>query len=205
LPVLKSEQVEWWFDHPKPALLAGQVEIESCVSLQNARCWSPKAQLKTFREQGVGLGQITRTWRADGSVRFDSLTEMKQQFPKALAGWSWNDESLYDPKLQLRSLILMNLRNWKLIVGVPDPVERMAMTLAAYNGGIGGLNSDRVTCAATKDCDKSRWWGHVEHTSLKQKTAIKGYGRSLFEINREYPRSIFYVRSSRYEEFFNGL
>lgn len=198
LPLLKAEQMAWWPDHPLPSALGGQVEQESCPSLKHWMCWNPRAQLKTSREQGVGLGQITRTWRADGTTRFDSLAEMKSQNPRALQAWSWNDQSLYDPKLQLRALLLMDLRNWKALTDVPDKNERLAMALVAYNGGLGGLNQDRVACAATPGCDRTKWWGHVEHTSLKQKTTVSGYGKSFFEINREYPRNILFVRRVRY-------
>lgn len=198
LPLLKAEQMAWWPDHPLPSALGGQVEQESCPSLKHWMCWNPKAQLKTSREQGVGLGQITRTWRADGTTRFDSLAEMKSQNPRALQAWSWNDQSLYDPKLQLRALLLMDLRNWKALADVPMTSERLAMTLVAYNGGLGGLNQDRVACAGTKGCDRTKWWGHVEHTSLKQKTTLSGYGLSFFQINREYPRNILFVRRVRY-------
>jgi hypothetical protein len=198
LPLLKAEQMAWWPDHPLPSALGGQVEQETCRSLTHWMCWNPKAQLKTSREQGVGLGQITRTWRADGSTRFDSLAEMKSQNPRALQAWSWNDQSLYDPKLQLRALLLMDLRNWKALTDVPDKNERLAMALVAYNGGLGGLNQDRVACAGTKGCNRTKWWGHVEHTSLKQKTTVSGYGKSFYTINREYPRNILFVRRVRY-------
>ena len=198
LPTLKAEQLRWWPDHPLPSTLGGQVEQETCPSLKHWMCWNPRAQLKTSREQGYGLGQITRTWRADSTQRFDSLAELRGQYPAALAGWRWDTPSLQDPTLQLRGLILMDLRNWRALSDVPAKGERLAMALVAYNGGLGGLASDRRVCAGTHGCDPARWWGHVEHTSLKSKTAVPGYGKPFFAINREYPRNIIHVRRVRY-------
>lgn len=198
LPVLKAEQMRWWPDHPMPSALGAQVEQETCYSLKHPKCWSPRAQLKTSRERGVGLPQITMAWRADGSVRFDSLAELRSQFPQALAGWSWDSPSLYDPALQLRALILMDWRNWRALVDVPDDADRLAFALAGYNGGMGGVRSDQRVCAGTPGCDPARWWGHVERTSLKAKTAVPGYGKSFFEVNREYPRNILFMRRPRY-------
>jgi membrane-bound lytic murein transglycosylase MltF len=100
--------------------------------------------------------------------------------------------------MQLRALLLMDLRNWKALTDVPDKNERLAMALVAYNGGLGGLNQDRVACSGTKGCDRTKWWGNVEYTSLKQKTAVAGYGKSFFEVNREYPQNIIFVRRVRY-------
>lgn len=198
LPVLKSEQARLWPDHPLPSALGAQIEQETCRSLTHWMCWNPRAQLKTSREQGVGLGQITRTWTAGGATRFDSLAELRAQFPRELASWRWDDQRLHDPRMQMRGLILMDLRNWRALADVPRPQERLAMTLASYNGGLGGLASDRRVCAGTRGCDPARWWGHVEHTSLKAKTAVAGYGKAFFEINREYPRNVILVRRSRY-------
>ena len=47
--------------------------------------------------------------------------------------------------------------------------------------------------------DSGKWFGHVEHTSLKAKTAVPGYGKSFFEINREYVRNVMVTRTVRYQ------
>jgi membrane-bound lytic murein transglycosylase MltF len=51
---------------------------------------------------------------------------------------------------------------------------------------------------ATKGCDPEKWFGNVEKTSLKAKTAVKGYGQSFYQINRGYVRSIWFDRRQRY-------
>lgn len=185
LPVLRAEQRMWWPDMPLPSALGGQVEQENPK-------WNPRTEFRTSRERGVGLGQITRT------ARFDALAEMKAAYPHALKSWGWDSASLYDPRMQLRGLVLMDLRNWTALADIPAFGERLAMVMAGYNGGMGGLASDRRMCAATPGCDPSRWWGHVEHTSLKAKTAVPGYGKSFFVTNREYPRNILLKRRARY-------
>lgn len=192
LPVLVDEQRAYWPGMSDVAVLAGQVEQESCVSLKSSRCWSPRAELRTDRERGVGMGQITRT------ARMDALTEMRQQYPVALRGWSWNSPSLYDPVLQLRAMVLMDHRNYRSIVGAADEREHIAMMLASYNGGLGRVISDRRMCQVTPGCDPSRWFGHAERTSRLPKVARHGYGKSFFAINREYPRSIMFTRRLRY-------
>jgi len=198
LPVLVAEQQAHWSDLTAPSVLAAQVEQETCISLKHPRCWSPRAELRTSREQGVGLSQITRTWRPDGSLRFDSLAELRAQFPRQLAGWGWDLPTLHDPAYQIRALILMDRRNWLTIQGAASDTDRMAMTLASYNGGLRGLAADRAMCAGTAGCDPGVWAGHVERTCTKATVAATGYGRSFCDINREYPRNILGPRRAKY-------
>ena len=190
LPVLLAEQRAWAPALP-PSVLAAQVEQETCITLKSRGCWSPRAELRTARERGVGLGQITKT------ARFDTLADLRRANPVALAGWDWASPTLYDPAQQLRGLALLDMQGWRALAGVPDD-DRLAMMLSGYNGGMGGVQSDRRACAGTPGCDPARWWGNVEHTSLKAKMAVKGYGKSFFQINREYPVNILRVRRARY-------
>ena len=195
LPVLKAEQVHYWPAMPLPSALGAQVEQETgpCPGRQ---CWSPRAELKTSREQGVGLGQLTRAFSSTGATRFDALTEIVKANPQALAGLSW--ANCYDPALQLRALVLKDLQGYRLVLAAASPGDRLAMTFAAYNGGGGGLASDRRACAGTLGCDPGRWFGNVELTSLKAKATVPGYGQSFFAINRAYVRNIMIVRRVRY-------
>lgn len=194
LPILKSEQSTWWAGMPAPATLAAQVEQETCVSLRSSRCWSPRAELRTSRERGVGLGQITKT------DRFDALREIRAANPSALRDWSWN-QNLYDPHYQLRGLVLKDLQGYKALPAATD-ADRLAFAFAAYNGGIGGVLSDQRTCRATVGCNAGRWFGNVEHASLKMKKPVSGYGKSFFQINREYVRNVLIVRRPKYDKEF---
>jgi hypothetical protein len=196
LPMLKAEQRAWWPAMPLPSALGGQIEQETCPSLKSAKCWNARTELRTDREQGVGLAQLTRTWNRDGSQRFDALTEIVRVHPRELAGLSWQNR--LDPRLQLRALVLKDLDDYRVTLGTATPIDHLAMTFASYNGGRGGVSSDRRMCAATPGCDPARWFGNVERTSRKAKTAAKGYGKSFFETNREYPHNILLVRRLRY-------
>lgn len=196
LPLLHAEQSAHWPDMPLPSALGAQVEQETCPSLKHRSCWNPRAELRTSREQGVGLGQLTRAFRADGSTRFDALAEIVRAYPRELAGLSWDRP--YDAKLQLRALVLKDRQGFRQVAGAATPADQLAMAFSAYNGGLGGLASDRRVCAATPACDAARWFGHVERTSLKAKAAVPGYGQSFFEINREYVRNVMVMRRPRY-------
>jgi hypothetical protein len=198
LPMLKAEQQAYWADMSLPSALGAQIEQETCSSLKSRSCWSPYAELRTSRERGVGLGQITKT------ARFDVLGEVVASNRQALAGWGW-DSNLYDPKYQLRALVLKDKQGWSVMHGAASDSDRLAFTFASYNGGIGGVISDRKMCQATRSCDSGRWFGNVEHTSLKKKTAIAGYGVSFFQVNRDYVRNVMVVRRSRYAHYFGEV
>ena len=198
LPTLKAEIRDHWPAMPLPSALAAQVEQESCISLTHSRCWNPRAELRTDREQGVGLGQVTRT------SRFDTLAELRAQFPLQLAGWAWDSATLYDPALQLRALVLMDRRNWQAVTGAASDRERLAMTFASYNGGLRGLAADRALCQGTAGCDASRWFGQVERTCTKSQTAAPGYGRSFCAINRGYVLAVLEQRRPKYVAAMGG-
>ena len=193
LPVLQAEVRQHWPDAPLKSAFAGQVEQETCITLKHRKCWSPYAELKTSREYGFGLGQITIT------LKFDNFKEAKKLSP-TLKDWSWDNR--YNAVYQLRTLVLTNRFNYGKFGFATKPTERMAFTLAAYNGGLGGVLSDRRVCVATVGCEPTRWFGHVEKTSRKAKVAVSGYGKSFFEINRSYVMSILCVRRFKYKAAF---
>ncbi len=136
------------------------------------------------------------------TARFDSLAELRAQFPRELAGWSWDSPTLYDPAFQIRALLLMDRRNHRQLTGVGEP-DRMDMALAAYNGGMGGLIGERQLCRSTRGCDPNRWAGHVEHTSMKRRTPFAGYGQSPFHINRAYSPGV-RARAEKYRPLFGA-
>lgn len=193
LPTLQGELEKHWPEAPWRAPFGAQVNQETCASLKSKKCWSPTAELKTSREYGFGLGQLTVT------KRFDNFTAAKQLHP-TMRGWGWDNR--YDPEYQLRTMVLMDRFNYGKFQWAATQHERMAFTFAAYNGGLGGVLSDRTVCRATEGCDGSRWFGHVEHTSKKAKKAVSGYGKSFFEINREYVENVMVHRRNRYKPYF---
>ncbi len=198
VPTIKAEAAAHWPDLPWPHYIAGLIAHESgCPALRS--CWSPTAELRTPREQGLGLGQLTRTWRPDGTVRFDSLTDMRNRHP-ALRELSWNTLA-QRPDLQIRAVVLMSRGNWNALSTITDPAERLAMTNAAYNGGLGGVQSDRRLCQVTPSCDPQKWWRNVETTCTKSKAPLYGK-RSACDINRDHSRIVMRTKFPQYERMF---
>lgn len=62
MPILKEEIKMHWSTLTLRSYLGGQIEQETCSSLKSPKCWNENAQLLTPREQGVGLGQLTRAF-----------------------------------------------------------------------------------------------------------------------------------------------
>lgn len=192
MPVLSAEQQAHWQAMPLPSALAAQVEQETCGNLKSPRCWNPRTELKTDREYGFGLGQLTVT------PRFNNFNEARK-LDSSLRNWQFADR--YDPAKQLRVMVLMDKSGYSRLSYIPDSRERLAMAFSAYNGGLGGVLADRRLCAALKGCDANRWFENVERTSLKAKTAVHGYGQSFFQINRCYVRSVMIERRTKYANY----
>lgn len=195
LPVLQQELGKSWPEAPFQTVFAAQIEQESCVSLTSKRCWSPKAELKTSREYGFGLGQVTIAYNADGTERFNNFEAAKKLAP-SMKDWEWGNR--YDAAFQIRTLVLMDKFNYGKFAMMVLENERMAFSFAAYNGGLGGVLSDRTVCKITEGCVPNRWFNQVENTSKKAKVPVKGYGQSFFQINRGYVRNIMCLRNVKY-------
>lgn len=193
LPVLAEELATHWPAAPLRSVFAAQVEQETCPSLTSKKCWSPGAELKTSREYGFGLGQLTVT------KRFDNFAGARGLDP-TLRDWAWADR--YDARRQLRTMVLMDRAGYRSLKTVPDQMERLAMAFSAYNGGLGGVLNDRRLCGQVAGCDPARWFGHVELHSLKARAAVQGYGKSFYEINRGYVRAVMIERRPRYAAVF---
>lgn len=193
--IFQSEQTAHWPDHPRPELLPALVEHESCISLTHSRCWNATSRLKTKREEGAGLGQLTRAWRPDGSLRFDALAEMRDRHP-ALTPLSW--ANIYSrPDLQLRAVVLKVREDFLSLRMVSDPGIRLAFADAAYNGGLGGVQKERRACGLTSGCDPQRWFGHVDRVCLKSRQPLYG-GRSACDINRHHVYDVVVTRAPKY-------
>ena len=192
-PILAEEQRKYWPEHPDLPALAGLVEQESCISLRSSRCWNPAARLKTAREEGAGMGQVTRAYRADGSLRFDSLAEAVDRYGSDLAGLSWG--TVYArPDLQLRTMVLMSRDTAKPFVHTKGWLH---FGDAGYNGGVTGVKKERRACAMTEGCDPALWFGNVEKHCLKSRRVLYGT-RNACDINREHVRNVFGFRRARY-------
>lgn len=183
--------------HSKKVYLGGLIEVESCISLKHSKCWNPGAKLSTKRELGIGLGQITKAFNEDGSVRFDALTELRLRHPMELSEVSWRN--IQDrPDLQLRMVVLKSKDNYSYYrKSSYSNMDALAFADASYNGGVGGLNRERTACKMKAGCDPSKWFGHVELVCLKSKAILYGH-RSACDINREHVHDVLNIRMHKY-------
>ncbi|MDR3414229.1 MAG: hypothetical protein P4L87_25255 [Formivibrio sp.] len=184
LPVLASIAAELTPQVQPATTYAGQIEQESR--------WKVRAELKTDREYGFGLSQCTVT------KRFNCFDEMRQSGDKTLARWQWADR--FDPAMNMRVIVLKDKQCLRYAGGATGS-DRNAMMLACYNGGGGGLVSDKAICRAKSGCDPGRWWGNVATTSNKSRVKWQGYGQSAFDINRQYPDNIIWKFAPKYTNY----
>jgi membrane-bound lytic murein transglycosylase MltF len=115
---------------------------------------------------------------------------------KSLADWKWEDR--YNVKYQMRTMIVMDRVAYNQMTFAKTDYERQAFMFSAYNGGAGGVFKDRALCRSTPGCDQNVWFGNVEKYSFKSKVAVQGYGKSFFEINRDYVKMIMTSRWQKY-------
>ena len=71
-----------------------------------------------------------------------------------------------------------------------DDCERMAMTLSAYNGGLGWISRDQKR-ASSSGLDPLIWWGSVE-------TVNAGRSAANWRENRAYPDRIIHHHQPTY-------
>ena len=192
-PILAKNQQTLWPDAPVPWTLAGLIEQETGPCPRGRQCWNPRAELKTSREYGFGLGQITIT------SRFNEFNELKKKYA-SLRDWEWN--ARFDPDHQLVAVVEMIHALWRQVPPFATQEDHWAFTDCAYNGGLGGLLQDRRACSNSAGCDPTRWFGNVETHSLKSRTPQPAYGgQSFYGINRGHVRNVLRVFPAKYRQF----
>lgn len=202
LPVMNSEVRTYFNDTPIPQYFGGLVEQESCISLKHSRCWDPSSQLLSARERGAGLGQITKAFREDGSIRFDSLSDLRKAHMQDLKDLSWSNV-VSRPDLQIRSILLMSKDNYKIFFAVNDVVERFKMMDAAYNAGPNSVKKRRLRCGLTKDCNPQTWDENVGSMQVLSLKPIYGTRSPQF-INDEHVDMIFNIRMNKYKPYLDS-
>lgn len=181
---------------------SGMFEHESCVTLTSPRCWSAKSELLTrwpngrVREQGVGLGQITRAYSESGMVRLDVLTDLKKRYPKELSELNW-DNIKERGDLQIRAVILLWLSNYNRIPEHISDFDKMAIADSAYNGGYGFIIKDRKTCGLKSGCDPNLWFNNLEKINNRGTRILYGT-RTANDINRHHVRDVLLERMTKY-------
>lgn len=152
--------------------------------------WGLNAPVATFAAQ-VHQESL---WRTD--ARSQAGAQGLAQFMPATSAWlpevapHTGEPAPYNPGWALRAMVAYDLWLWQRITAVTE-CHRMAMTLSAYNGGLGWLNRDKRLAEAS-GLDPARWWDHVETVNA---------GRAAWAIreNRGYPRRILLTLSPVYE------
>ncbi len=198
LPLLASTVEAKWPNVPRPSTLAGQIEQETCISLTHSKCFTSRAELKTSREWGVSFGQFTIAYDAKGKERFNAFEDVKK-LDRELAAWQFSDR--YNEKYGMMAFVVRMHSEFDWAKGAQDFTSQQAFALSGYNGGRGGVIQDRRLCAATKGCNPNVWYDNVEKTSYKSRIAPKGYGQSLYNINRGYVDNVQNKRSKKYVPF----
>jgi soluble lytic murein transglycosylase-like protein len=152
--------------------------------------WGLNAPVATF------AGQIHQEshWRTNAvsAVGAQGLA----QFMPATASWisgayKWGEPQANNPTWAIRALV--NYDKWLSDrIKARDDCNRMAMTLSAYNGGLGWVIKDQQLASA-KGADSQVWFNQVEKFNA-------GRTQASIAENRAYPRNILY----RWQPLYTG-
>lgn len=189
---------------PDYNFLPALIEHESCISLKHSRCWSPSSTYSTSREHSVGFFQIAKAYRPDGTVRMDTLSDLKNRYTSSLKELTWKNIG-QRPDLQFRAGLALTHANWNQLLSVSDPNERMVFVDVAHNSGAGWVAKERRACGLAAGCDAQKWFGNVEKHCLRSKTPNKNWGGlSVCDISRRHPKDVFENRMPKYQDqYFN--
>jgi soluble lytic murein transglycosylase-like protein len=149
--------------------------------VRNSReIWGLDAPVAVFAGQ---IHQESR-WRADARNAIGATG--LGQFMPATATWISGVYSLgkaqpTNPTWAIRALVTYNLHNWNQLLAAND-CSHIAMSLSAYNGGLGWVYRDQKKAGA-KGLQPFIWFYQVEKVNA-------GRAPAMFTENRAYPRAI---------------
>jgi len=188
LPLLASVIKTQWPACPQPWVIAGKIEQESNFKV--------RAQLKTSREYGFGLGQITIAYNADGTERFNNFIEALRV---TMMGDKITWAKRFDPNFQLTYTVLSDRSNFAAVsTFFDDDGSRIAGMLVAYNAGLGGIVRRKAAAIQRGMTPPRKWFGGLESIHARSEER-RLYGRPLYERINEYPVLILRVRSPKYK------
>lgn len=124
------------------------------------------------------------------------------QFMPATTEWLGNlipllgEKTPFNPTWSIRALVHYDRWLWER-VQANNGCEHMAMTLSAYNGGLGWVKRD-VQLAKHQGFNILRWFGEVELVNA-------GRRQSAWQENRHYPHHILFILSPRYLAWGGGM
>lgn len=151
--LIRAAHAFWGLDAPT-ASFAAQVHAESR--------WRPGAVSNAGAQGMAQFMPGTARWIAD-------------TYPHLLGCETFN------PGWSLQALVTYDRYLWERLAAA-NPCERMAKTLAAYNGGLGWVRRDE-RLARRNGLDDSLWFAGVE-------TVNSGRKKSAKRENQAYPRTI---------------
>ncbi|WP_238913793.1 transglycosylase SLT domain-containing protein [Achromobacter insolitus] len=165
--LIRAARAVWGLDAPI-AVFAAQVHQESG--------WRPHAVSAVGAQGMAQFMPATSSWISD-------------LYPDLAANTPFN------PSWALRALVTYD--HWIYArVKAADACQRMAMTLSAYNGGLGWISRD-ARLASSKGLDPLIWFGSVE-------TVNAGRSAANWRENRDYPRRILHLHQPRYASWGPG-
>jgi hypothetical protein len=195
--IINSEITQYFPNIPTKNYIPALAEHESCISLTNKKCWNSFSQLKSKREEGGGIFQVTRAYNKDGTIRFDSLSNMQRTYKQDLKEANWG--IIYQrPDIQIRIGVLMVRDDYKKLYNVSNEMNRLQMTDSSYNGGLKAVLDARRACGMALNCDPNIWFGNVEKYLNKSRKPIYGT-RSPYDINTHHVEDVFHYRLPKYE------
>jgi soluble lytic murein transglycosylase-like protein len=162
------------------------ITLTLLAGCQPAMAWQPPANAERYQRELTRI--VQQTWGLDGSVAVHAAQIQQEsgwrpgvdspvgaqglaQFMPSTSAWiaeiypdSLGPAAPYSPGWAMRAMARYNRWHWQRISGTADACHHWAMTLSAYNGGLGWVNRDRRLARNAGD-DDSQWWDHVaEHT-----------------------------------------
>ncbi len=160
------------------------------VTIRNARLvWGLNAPVADFAAQ---IHQESH-WRPDAVSPVGA--EGLGQFMPATTRWFGDlvpelaAKAPFNPDWSIRALMHYDRWLWQRLDAV-NGCERMAMTLSAYNGGLGWVQRDR-RLAVSRGLNGRRWFGHIEQVNA-------GRSPAAWRENRHYPARILRELAPRY-------
>lgn len=179
LPIYREVVSVHWPQMPMQHIPCGQVEQESS--------WKATATLKTPRELGRGLTQMTVAYNKDGSERFNIYREAVKW--RALKGWNWRQDP-YNVQYQLTFLVLQDQMNYAVLRPLfINEEETWKAALVSYNAGRGRVMS-RLAVARARESPADRWTSGLDQAHGPKEDRIL-YGRPLWQAVNEYPVKVF--------------
>lgn len=164
------------------AAVPAQAQRHRAELTRNARAvWGLDAPIATFAAQiyqESGWHSDAKSAYAGGLAQFTPATAewISGAYPKDLG-----ENQPFNPSWAMRALITYDRHLWDRMAGRTS-CDRMAFTLAGYNGGAGWIYRDKAL-AKSKGGDPLVWFGQVERCNA-------GRAPAMFAENRGYPRAI---------------